>query len=217
MSRALDRAAAVADLIVEVASVAPEAEAVVAGDRRLSFAKFVREALGLAARLKASGLERGERVGLYAANSAEYLVIALGTWMAGGVLATVYPEFGRSEHAPIGFISFDLDYYSSTKAALAIFATPAVAVLPRVICYFDDVTSDGHQLHCDNIGELLAIREFNEQNVGSQTLAAIGALSADLLFPAMWMQQLWVYHRFQHPDYNRYIGGRTDLLTARPP
>lgn len=134
----------------------------------------------------------------------------------GDVRDTV-PEFGRSEHAPIGFISFDLDYYSSTKAALAIFAAPPVALLPRVICYFDDVTSDGHQLHCDNTGELLAIREFNEQNVGSQTLAPIAALNADLLFPAIWMQQLWVYHRFQHPDYNRYIGGRTDLLTARPP
>jgi long-chain acyl-CoA synthetase len=87
----------VADLITEVAAAAPDAEAVVAGDRRLSFAELVREALGFAGRLVAWGLEPGDRVGLYAANSADYLVIALGTWMAGGVLATVYPQFGPSE------------------------------------------------------------------------------------------------------------------------
>jgi long-chain acyl-CoA synthetase len=95
--RAVDRAGSLADLIVEVADAAPETEAVVAGDHRLSFAELVSEALGFAGRLVASGLEPGERVGLYAANSAEYLVIAVGTWMAGGVLATVYPDFGPSE------------------------------------------------------------------------------------------------------------------------
>jgi len=31
-------------------------------------------------------------------------------------------------------------------------------------------------------------------------------VSTDLVFPASWMQQLWVYHRFQHREYNTYIG-----------
>jgi hypothetical protein len=123
----------------------------------------------------------------------------------GDVRHTV-PEFLRSQHAPIGFISFDLDYYSSTKAAFEVFSASDRAMLPRVLCYFDDVVSDGHQLHCDYVGELLAIREFNQSTDGSSTLAPIGVLNANLLYPAVWTQQLWVYHRFQHSQYNTYIG-----------
>jgi long-chain acyl-CoA synthetase len=87
----------VAEVIVELAAATPDAVAVADGDRRLSFAELAGGALGFAGRLTAWGLEPGDRVGLYAANSAEYLLLALGTWMAGGVVATVYPEFGHSE------------------------------------------------------------------------------------------------------------------------
>ena len=125
----------------------------------------------------------------------------------GNVEETV-PEFARAGHAPIGFISFDLDYYSATAAAFQIFAGPDSSILPRVICYFDDVVSDGHQLHCDNVGELLAIREFNESQDGRRfhTLAPMGLLNSNVMFPGLWAQQLWVYHRFQHCEYNTYIG-----------
>lgn len=114
-------------------------------------------------------------------------------------------EFLRTEHAPIGFISFDLDYYSSTIAAFQVFSGADNSLLPRVVCYFDDVVSDGHQLHCDRVGELLAIDEFNRNENSGHTLAPFGLMS-DQVFPAAWMQQLWVYHRFQHFDYNTYIG-----------
>ena len=127
----------------------------------------------------------------------------------GDVRETV-PEFLRSQHAPIGFISFDLDYYSSTRASFEVFTASDRAMLPRILCYFDDVASDGHQLHCEYTGELLAIREFNQGGNGSYTLAPIGVLNENLLFPllfpAVWTQQLWVYHRFQHPEYNTYVG-----------
>jgi hypothetical protein len=63
-----------------------------------------------------------------------------------GNVAETVPAFLQSEHAPIGFISFDLDYYSATAAAFEIFGGGDHSVLPRVICYFDDVVSDGHQL-----------------------------------------------------------------------
>ena len=125
--------------------------------------------------------------------------------LLGDVRDTV-SEFVRSEHAPIGFISFDLDYYTSTAAALEVFTDRDGGLLPRVICYFDDVASDGYQLHCDQVGELLAIREFNRDESSGHVLAPIGILRTDLMFPSIWMQHLWVYHRFQHPDYNTYIG-----------
>lgn len=125
--------------------------------------------------------------------------------LLGDVRNTV-AEFQRTEHAPIGFISFDLDYYSSTKSAFEVFTCPDKAILPRVICYFDDVMSNGHQLHCDRVGELLAIREFNENADSGHTLAPLVLNNQQHLFPAPWLQQLWVYHRFQHFNYNRYIG-----------
>jgi hypothetical protein len=127
-----------------------------------------------------------------------------------GDIRETLAEFLRGEeHAPVGFISFDLDYYSSTRAAFQVFEGPDSGILPRTICYFDDIISDGHQLHCDRVGELLAIREFNEQQQGGEdkpVLAPAGILDANLLFPALWMQQIWVYHRFRHRDYNIYIG-----------
>jgi hypothetical protein len=104
-----------------------------------------------------------------------------------GNVAETVPAFLRSEHAPIGFIIFDLDYYSATAAAFQVFGGPDQGILPRVICYFDDVVSDGYQLHCEYAGELLAIREFNEsQNESRFHALAPGLLSANLMFPSLW-------------------------------
>jgi hypothetical protein len=40
---------------------------------------------------------------------------------------------------PIGFVAFDLDYYSSSMRALAAFDLPHSTRLPRVYCHFDDI------------------------------------------------------------------------------
>lgn len=122
----------------------------------------------------------------------------------GDVRETV-AEFLNTTAAPVGFISFDLDYYGSTVSAFHLFSGGDQRFLPRVVCYFDDVLNDGHQMHCDSVGELLAIREFNEQS-GDDKLCPWGVMNCGLLFPALWMQQLWIYHRFRHPQYNTYIG-----------
>jgi hypothetical protein len=123
----------------------------------------------------------------------------------GDVRKTV-AEFLKTGAAPVGFISFDLDYYSSTVSAFHLFSGNDQRFLPRVVCYFDDIVNDGHQMHCDRVGELLAIREFNEQSGDDNKLCTWGVMNFGVLFPAIWMQRLWVYHRFQHPQYNTYIG-----------
>ena len=41
--------------------------------------------------------------------------------------------------APIGAIFFDLDYYTSTINAFKIFENSDEKLLPRIICYFDDL------------------------------------------------------------------------------
>src|SRR4029077_13332557 len=60
--------------------------------------------------------------------------------------------------APVGFASFDLDYYSSTVDAFALLEADAARLMPRVICYFDDL--DWYPWTKFN-GEQAAIADFN--------------------------------------------------------
>lgn len=123
-----------------------------------------------------------------------------------GVVRTKVAEFLQYAAAPVGLISFDLDFYSSTVSAFHLFSGEDQRFLPREACYFDDVVNDGHQMHCEYVGELLAIREFNERSPDDHKLCPWGIWSGGPLFPAAWMQQMWVYHRFRHLKYNTYIG-----------
>jgi hypothetical protein len=71
-------------------------------------------------------------------------------------------EFVESiQTSPIGFISFDLDLYSSTTHALTVLTHPQKRMLRQVPLYFDDVVESfvSHRF----AGELLAIDEFNER------------------------------------------------------
>lgn len=63
--------------------------------------------------------------------------------------------------APIGFISFDMDYYSSTKEAMEILLDQPDKYLPSFPVYLDDIALWSHNTYC---GELLALKEFNEEN-----------------------------------------------------
>ena len=63
-----------------------DAEAVVDGARRVGFTELL-AALSTAARaFLASGIERGDRVAVWAPNSLEWIVAALGVTSAGGVV-----------------------------------------------------------------------------------------------------------------------------------
>lgn len=62
---------------------------------------------------------------------------------------------------PIGFVSIDVDYYSSTVDALKIFDFTPEYYVPLVHIYLDDVYLDEHNSRC---GELLAVNEWNERN-----------------------------------------------------
>ncbi len=73
------------------------------------------------------------------------------------------PEFvAHIQEAPIGFISFDLDLYSSTVHALQLLSHRNRWMLSKVPLYFDDVEEIlvSHRF----AGELLAIEEFNESS-----------------------------------------------------
>ncbi len=105
----------------------------------------------------------------------------------------------------IGFVSFDLDYYSSTKEAFPLLTNPDEQTrLPRTYCYFDDTFWPEHACHNEYVGELRAIREFNEENE-DQKICPIHLLRLTRLQARPWNEQMYVMHDFRHPLYRRNI------------
>ena len=117
----------------------------------------------------------------------------------GPVKATV-PSFLSENPSPVGFVSFDLDLYSSTSDALALFQFNYEVLLPRVISYFDDIHGYCYNDFC---GERLAIREFNERNA-QRKISPIYGLRYFLphaTFFDLWPDGMHFAHFFEHPLY----------------
>ena len=87
----------VAARVLALATAQSDSLAVADDRRRLAYGELARSASAAAAALRADGVVPGDRVGLISDNSADYLVAALGTWIAGAVLAPIHPAFGPSE------------------------------------------------------------------------------------------------------------------------
>jgi acyl-CoA synthetase (AMP-forming)/AMP-acid ligase II len=75
--------------------------AVVDGDTRLTYAELHEEARTFGAALVASGVEAGDRVAIWAFNSAQWVVAVLGLLQAGAVLVPVNTRFKGVEAADI--------------------------------------------------------------------------------------------------------------------
>jgi len=130
-----------------------------------------------------------------------------------GDVAKTLPEWvSHAEVMPIGFLGFDLDYYSSTLGAFQVFDGPAGTRLPRVFCYFDDIIWPERACHNDFAGELLAIREFNEAHQNCK-LCPIHLLRHTRLNPAPWNDQTYVMHDFAHPLYCVKVTPQDDAHT----
>jgi hypothetical protein len=121
-----------------------------------------------------------------------------------GPVAETLPDYLRKppHDAPIGMISFDLDYYSSTVDAFGIFDVPSDAILPRVMCYMDDVIGTA-ECYSDFTGERLAIHEFNERN-DMRKLSR--CYDFELFGYERWQEQTMIYHDFGHARYNEFVG-----------
>ena len=130
-----------------------------------------------------------------------------------GDLAETIPQFLASAPAKIGFIAFDLDYYSSTVQAFTIFNTDSL--LPRVYCYFDDIIWPETACYNEYVGELCAIREFNSAHQ-DQKLCPIHLLRHTQVHPAAWNDQMYVLHRFSDPLYSVNITPQDVRHTQHP-
>jgi hypothetical protein len=121
-----------------------------------------------------------------------------------GPVAQTVPEWLRSERAPLAFAAFDLDYYSATADALTVFDAPARRLLPRVVCYFDDLFGLGWS---DFAGERAAIADFNAAHE-QRKVGKVHGLRYDLpdeQLPLPWHEQVYLAHLFDHPDYCKRV------------
>jgi acyl-CoA synthetase (AMP-forming)/AMP-acid ligase II len=91
------RSYAFADLWELVAEQVPEREAVVCGDRRVTYAELDERANRLANHLKDHGVGAGDHVGLYLTNSAEYLEVLLGAYKLRAVPINVNYRYVEKE------------------------------------------------------------------------------------------------------------------------
>jgi PAS domain S-box-containing protein len=136
-----------------------------------------------------------------------------------GLVDETVPQFIKSKPSPIAFISFDLDYYSSTAQALKLLEEDPALLLPRIYCYFDDILGFTYS---EYNGERLAISEFNASH-DMRKISPIYGMRYYLpsrYSTARWSEQFYIAHIFDHDLYcrNDSFGGAswgTDL--GRPP
>lgn len=128
-----------------------------------------------------------------------------------GDIAETGSAFMKTSPEPIGFLSFDLDYYSSTVSAMQnLLNDEPERYLPRVFCYFDDTIGFHEEFHSEFTGELLAIREFNNAHQ-HRKLAKVHGLRYKLLpLEEPWIDAMYVLHMFDHPRYNEYVYSEPD-------
>jgi hypothetical protein len=124
----------------------------------------------------------------------------------GNVKETCSSFFAEHKASPIGCIFHDLDFYSSTKDAFTLFEADSSHFLPRVFMYFDDIIGDNTWLVNEFAGELLAIDEFNRDH-RLQKIAVNRAMQ-HMYSDQLWSHQIYAYHDFQHPEYNKFVADK---------
>ena len=108
-------------------------------------------------------------------------------------------EEGHLDDAPLGFIIFDLGFYSSAKNALQLLKSDSKRYLPRSIIY-----SDNNYFVLKNEADKAAFAEFNLE--GGKTISPIGELAEQLsLSWNKWIflgKRMYMLSDLKHEKYN---------------
>lgn len=132
------RRIALGDIVTRTARRNPAATALVDGKERLSYGEFEAQATQFAHYLHSCGLQAGDKVGMLALNSVEFLVASWGIFKAGMVWVPMnYMLTGPDiayilEHAEISLVLGDADLLARADIGAAIekHAVPALALAP---------------------------------------------------------------------------------------
>jgi len=143
--------------------------------------------------------------GFYSMNVAELsATLRRAKLVLGNIEQTARDFLEKYRPAPIAAIAYDLDFYSSTVIALKMLDAGEQYYLPRVFCFFDDILGSDTELHCDSIGERLAIKEFNEAHRDIKIDSAYHLLGRDVV--EQWYHQVRICHFLRHSRYNDFVG-----------
>jgi hypothetical protein len=130
-----------------------------------------------------------------------------------GDIKQLVPDFLRSINHPIGFISIDVDYFSSAAQALRILDGRPEQYLPLVPMYFDDIEFDGHGIYA---GELLAIEEFNREHA-LRKITKFNFLRQQRVFQRPnWIDHIYMLHVFDHPSRDSALTKKGQAVLANP-
>jgi hypothetical protein len=111
--------------------------------------------------------------------------------------------------APVGFISIDVDFFSSTRDAFKILSLPDRKTLIRTIIYLDDAET---MLYHRFAGELLAVEHFNEINAGVKIDRWRGVRSRRPFPEEMWLDRMYVAYDLEAIDRIGYNQKREKLV-----
>ena len=124
--------------------------------------------------------------------------------------AFIVKEFSR---APIGFLSVDVDYYSSTVDALKILGMNPANYLPRVMIYLDDVEDPSHNTYC---GEQAAIREHTERHPARPIEKPQFLRGYRIFKNARWIDHIYQCHVLDHASRNMLDRNGPKVILANP-
>lgn len=134
--------------------------------------------------------------------------------VVGEIKDTVKPFLQSvSPAAPIGFVSIDVDYYSSTRDALAVLEGDTEQYLPRVPMYLDDLEHPSHNSWC---GERLAVLEFNERHELRKIEQHAFLRSYRILRNARWIDHMFTLHVLDHPSRTTLVPKRQTTVLTNP-
>ena len=89
------------EMVLSTADRFGDAEAIVDGDLRLTFTELTGKVRQAAGAYREAGVKKGDRVAIWAPNSAEWIIAAFGLLTAGGVLVPVNTRFKQEEAGDI--------------------------------------------------------------------------------------------------------------------
>ena len=117
-----------------------------------------------------------------------------------GLIKETLSSFLQAGPAPVGFVSIDVDLYTSTMDALKLFEANPRVLLPRIHCYLDDMLGFTFS---DFTGERLAINEFNQCHPQRKISPIYGLkhFVPDQFFDSMWVESFYLAHIFDHDLY----------------
>ncbi|MEX2247837.1 MAG: acyl-CoA synthetase [Dehalococcoidia bacterium] len=146
-----------ADLFECVAGAVPEREALVHGDRRLTFARLDERATRLAHHLHARGIKPGDHVGLYMYNCTEYIEGALAAYKIRAVPVNINFRYVEDE---LRYLFDDADlaaliYHAEFGPRVAAVA-PSVATLRTFVRVADDTGAAGGPSGAEDYDRALA-------------------------------------------------------------